>query len=84
MSLGELLRERAVLLSLGMVSVFAFLTFLVFAILVMSKVASALGANDVKPSTSSSPKAAVAAPNQSQLLAVISSAVHKYRSQSKS
>ena len=80
--LNALLADGGVLLAVGMVSVFAILTLLVFAIGGLAKVAALFDSGHAEVATSRPTSPTATPPNQNQLLAVISSAVHKYRSRS--
>ena len=79
MDSSELVVEGAWLMVFGMGTVFVFLTLLVFATVLMSKAVLKF----TPPEEESAPlsNSAGAAPDQTQLLAVISAAVHRYRAE---
>lgn len=77
MSVSELLYEAAILMVVGMVVVFIFLTLLIFATKLLSKFAGQEDApvnNPVQPSNLNAPEPVIAA---------ISAAIHQYKQNNK-
>ncbi|WP_163834809.1 OadG family protein [Spartinivicinus ruber] len=79
--MSELLNEGLNLMLFGMGFVFVFLTLLIFATALMSRLISKFGEEEVIPVSQAAPSSTVADKQQDeQLVAVISAAIKQYRS----
>jgi len=83
MPVTELLKEGVELMLLGMGSVFVFLTMLVLALKLMSRLAQALAPQEAVVSSSTRAVISSKSGEEDELLAVISAAIARYRSQRK-
>jgi len=83
MPVTELLKEGVELMLLGMGSVFVFLTMLVLALKLMSRLAQALAPQEAVVSSSTRAVISSKPGEEDELLAVISAAIARYRSQRK-
>lgn len=77
---SELISEGINLMLFGMGFVFVFLTLLVFVTTLMSSVVNKLVKPAPSPANNPAPVSASAAGNNDELIAVMTAAVHKYRS----
>ena len=77
----ELLQDGLALMALGMGVVFVFLTILVISVTLMSKLIDRFQPAPIAADTSKKPPSSPASAGQNdEMLAVISAAVHRYRS----
>jgi len=81
MAVADLLMEGVILMVLGMGSVFVFLVTLVLAMYGMSRLAHRLSPDELAIETSSFPAGASQAETDPELVAVISAAISRYRSE---
>ena len=80
MTVADLLMEGVILMLLGMGSVFIFLVALVLAMYGMSRMAHRLSPDELAIEASSFPAGAPRAETDDELIAVISAAISRYRS----